>query len=354
MDHLPEGGFAMPWGRVAGAGAAAAAGALAARYAAGLRRIDRSWPVEVAPRLTQIGEVDQVSILPLVERLVPDAGERPGRLLHGEPGVAYLIRTDRTTLLFDVGLNLRGRERPALVSNADELGVDLGSLDGVVVSHLHVDHVGGLRNLRRRTFSFAAEPLEPRGVPAYVPTEMHHDRAQVLPTTAPRVVAPGMAVLPPLPRMLFWIGAVAEQALVVNVRGFGLVVVTGCGHPSIDRMLGVAEQVLDVPIRAVVGGLHLPVHPLGTPLVPQAVLGSPHWPWRVIGERDVAAVIEEISGRGPRTVALSSHDSTPWTYGAFARAFGDRYRTLQVGEELRIGQFSAGKTPGSSPAALKG
>src|SRR6266540_1831030 len=263
---LAEGGFAMPWGRVAGAGAAAAAGALAARYAAGLRRIDRSWPVEVAPRLTQIGEVD---------------------------------------------------------------------------------HVGGLRNLRRRTFSFAAEPLEPRGVPAYVPTEMHHDRAQVLPTTAPRVVAPGMAVLPPLPRMLFWIGGVAEQALVVNVRGFGLVVVTGCGHPPIDRMLGVAEQVLDVPIRAVVGGLHLPVHPLGTPLVPQAVLGSPHWPWRVIGERDVAAVIEEISGRGPRIVALSSHDSTPWTYGAFARAFGDRYRTLQVGEELRIGQFSAGKTPGS-------
>ena len=30
-----------------------------------------------------------------------------------------------------------------------------------------------------------------------------------------------MAVLPPLPRMLFWIGYVAEQVLVVNVRGFG-------------------------------------------------------------------------------------------------------------------------------------
>jgi hypothetical protein len=35
-------------------------------------------------------------------------------------------------------------------------------------------------------------------------------------------------------------------------------------------------------------------------------------------------------------VALSSHDSTPSTYDAFARAFGERHRTVLVGEELRI------------------
>jgi 7,8-dihydropterin-6-yl-methyl-4-(beta-D-ribofuranosyl)aminobenzene 5'-phosphate synthase len=340
----------MPWGRVAGAGTLAAAGALAARYVAGRNQAQRSWPAEVAPRLTNIGEVDWVSILPLVDRLVPEDPQRSGTPLGGEPGVAYLIRTGKTTLLFDVGFNRRARARSALVANADALGVDLGSLDGVVVSHLHPDHVGGLANLRRRTFSFAAEPLEPRGVPAYVPTEMHHDRADVLLTTAPRVVAPGVAVLPPLPRMLFWLGLVAEQALVVNVRVFGLVLVTGCGHPPIDRMLGVTEQVLDVPIRAVVGGLHLPVHPIGTPLIPQAVLGLQGWPWQPIGERDVAAVIDEISERGPRIVALSSHDSTPWTYDAFARAFGERYRTVRVGEELRIGQPDVHPTaaPGTS------
>ena len=130
---------------------------------------------------------------------------------------------------------------------------------------------------------------------------------------------------------------VAEQALVINVRGFGLVLVTGCGHPAVERMLAVAEMVLDVPIRGVVGGLHLPVHPLGTSLVPQAVLGSPNWPWRPISERDATAAIQEITRRGPRLVALSSHDSTPWTYNAFTQAFGDRYRTLRVGERLEIG-----------------
>jgi 7,8-dihydropterin-6-yl-methyl-4-(beta-D-ribofuranosyl)aminobenzene 5'-phosphate synthase len=35
-------------------------------------------------------------------------------------------------------------------------------------------------------------------------------------------------------------------------------------------------------------------------------------------------------------VALSGHDSTPWTMDAFGHAFGNRYRTLRVGEEIQI------------------
>jgi 7,8-dihydropterin-6-yl-methyl-4-(beta-D-ribofuranosyl)aminobenzene 5'-phosphate synthase len=326
----------MPWTRVVLGGAAAGVGAglvgLAARYTAGRARVDRSWPVRVESALDGLGEVDEVSILPLVERLTPEEG---GGLV-GEPGLSYLVRAGGTRLLFDVGLS-GGRARSALVRNAGSLGVDLGDLDAVVISHLHADHVGGVGAMRRRTFSFAGEPVEPSGVPAYVPTDMRHDRADVVPVVGPRVVAPGVAVLPPLPRMLFWLGAVAEQALVVNVRGFGLVLISGCGHPPVERILGVAEQVLDVPVRAVVGGLHLPVHPVGTPLVPQAILGSPYPPWRPVGEADAAHVLDEITARGPLVVALSGHDSTPWTYREFRRCLGDRYRTLRVGEELRIG-----------------
>ena len=64
-----------------------AAGGVAGRYAAGLARAGRSWPVQVEARLSDLGEVDEVSILPLVERLTPD-----GSGLTGEPGVSYLIR----------------------------------------------------------------------------------------------------------------------------------------------------------------------------------------------------------------------------------------------------------------------
>ena len=65
---------------------------------------------------------------------------------------------------------------------------------------------------------------------------MHHPRADIAVTTGPRVIAPVMAVPPPLPWMLFWAGYITEQALVVNVRGFGLVLISGCGHPRIEEL----------------------------------------------------------------------------------------------------------------------
>ncbi len=325
---------------VAAAGLAAAAGA-ALRYAAARASAERHWRRWTEQRLGDIGEVDEVTILPLVERVTPDPG------LLGEPGLSYLVTAGTTRLLFDTGLNLQGRADSALIRNAATLGADLTALDAVVISHLHVDHVGGPSRQLRRTFAFSRDPVEPRGIPAYVPTAMTHQRAEVIVTTAPTVIAPGIAVLPPLPQALFWLGPIEEQGLIINVRGFGLVLLSGCGHPPIERTLALAEHVLDTRVQGVVGGLHLPVHPLGTPLLPQAVLGSPYPPWRLVGERDAATVMDAIAGRGPRLVALSGHDSTPWTYDQFARRFGGAYRLLRVGEKLHIPASGAGQTTGT-------
>lgn len=316
--------------------AASLAAGLAGRYMAGNRSADRHELGGLERSLEDLGAVDRLSIMPIVERHT----SRP--TLTGEPGVSYLIRADDLTLLFDCGLGSGRAEQTPLEANARSLGLEWSSLDCLVLSHLHADHVGGPRSQLRRTFSLGEDQPTPGSLPVYVPTEMTHSRADVCLVTEPRVVGRGVAVLPPLPRMLFWLGSVAEQAVVVNVRGRGLVLVTGCGHPEIERMLSLAEQVVDMPVCAVVGGLHLPVHPLGTPLLPQAVLGNPHWPWHPIDERDVERVLDHIRLRAPDVVALSGHDSTPWTIDAFGRAFGDRYRTLRVGEELVISGGSAG------------
>ena len=74
--------------------------ALMRRYAAGTARADRSWPAQVGAGLRDLGEVDEVSIVPLVERLTPD-----GSGLAGEPGVSYLVRAGGTRVLFDSGLS---------------------------------------------------------------------------------------------------------------------------------------------------------------------------------------------------------------------------------------------------------
>lgn len=312
------------------AAAASLATALAGRYVAGRRRADRETTGELDTRLADLGEVERLTVLPLVERHTTGPG------LRGEPGVSYLVRADDLTLLFDTGLGTGADGGTVLEANARTLDVALGDLDCLVISHLHLDHVGGARSQLGHTFSFGHEQPVPRGVTAFVPTQMSHPHAEVSVVQQARVLGKGVALLPPLPRMLFWLGPVAEQALVVHVRGRGLVLLTGCGHPEIERVLAAAEKVTDAPVHAVIGGLHLPVHPLGTPLLPQAVLGSPNWPWRPISEADATAVIASIRERGPALVALSGHDSSPWTIEAFGRVFKERYRTVRVGEEIVI------------------
>lgn len=309
--------------------AASLAAALSGRYVRGRNALGRDDVGRLEKRLVHLGEVDSLTILPVVERLTAGPG------LRGEPGVSYLIKADDLTLLFDCGLG-SGRGTTVWDQNARSLAVRTDDLDGLVISHLHADHVGGARSQFGHTFSPGADQSVPRSLPAYVPTAMGHPRADVCVVDEPRVIGTGVAVLPPLGRMLFWLGPIAEQAMVINVRGRGLVLVTGCGHPEIEGTLAAAERIVGVPVHAVVGGLHLPVHAMGTPLLPQAVLGSPKWPWRPINEADARAAIESIRERGPGLVALSGHDSTPWTLAAFDAAFGDRHRPLKVGEQIVV------------------
>jgi hypothetical protein len=98
------------------AGAAATAQATW-RHARVVEEVRRRLADTTYQRLGDIGTVEALGVLPLVDRRV----QRPG--LRGEPGVSYLVRAGRERLLFDTGLNLFGRSRSALVDNAEALGV---------------------------------------------------------------------------------------------------------------------------------------------------------------------------------------------------------------------------------------
>ena len=60
----------------------------------------------------------------------------------GDAGVSYLFRSDQGSLLYDVGF---GPERPALAHNAAKLGIKMDQVDSLCISHLHPDHMGGLK-----------------------------------------------------------------------------------------------------------------------------------------------------------------------------------------------------------------
>lgn len=61
-----------------------------------------------------------------------------------EWGLSVLIEADGLAVLMDTGLSF------SAVHNAHLMGVDLGAIDKIVLSHGHVDHTGGLREVLRR------------------------------------------------------------------------------------------------------------------------------------------------------------------------------------------------------------
>ncbi len=272
------------------------------------------------------GAVQCLSILPLVDFY---AAEQPAGL-ETEAGVAYLIRADDKTILYDLGYNRLRQEEPLLLRNMQRLGVDPASIDFIVNSHPHIDHLSGSKwqaltgQLAGKTF-YTTVPLERPGLQNRIVGQ-------------PQVLAPGVGTTGPLPVQLFLLGYTLEQALVVNVAGKGLVVIVGCGHPGIERILERASAIFRQPIYGVIGGLHLLISGdrSGMSFPIQKWLGASELPWKPAGQSAAFHAIENMKAQKIGLVSLSAHDSCEWTLETFRRSFGEKYRPLKVGEEISI------------------
>lgn len=123
------------------------------------------------------------------------------------------------------------------------------------------------------------------------------------------------------------------------MAGKGIVLIIGCGHPTIEHIIDRAEMLFDEPIYGVVGGLHYPVsksRSVKYGLQAQMVFGIGKWPWDPINEQDVKEAITYLQHRDPQLVALSPHDSCDWSLDAFRQGFREAYRELLVGQEIVI------------------
>lgn len=259
--------------------------------------------------------------------------------LETESGVSYLIRADDTTILFDLGLNRQGEQEPPLLRNMTRLGVGPTEIDFVVLSHPHGDHIGGFKNqfARRAILREENDPLVGKPVYTTVSLALHNGQSTVIRT--PRILASGVATTGPLPRALFLLGYVQEQALAIHVEGKGLILVVGCGHPGVEALVERAEQVFALPVYGVIGGLHFPVTDDRAHIGPfrmQQLLGSPNPPWQPIDKQAVHRTVEYLKARGIQYLAPSAHDTCDWSLHTFEEAFGDKYHPVKVGERLRI------------------
>jgi 7,8-dihydropterin-6-yl-methyl-4-(beta-D-ribofuranosyl)aminobenzene 5'-phosphate synthase len=304
---------------------------LCVRFARARAVSDEAWRHDCPVRLAGLGAVERLRVLPLVEAsAVAPAAERG-------IGVSYLVSAGESTILFDVGGNPAGENPAPVVANAASLGVDLGALRSIVISHLHPDHVGDLGLLLDSPG--LAERLS--RVDVYLPAARQRMRSNYHVLDGPAVLAPGVASIGPIASTYWGMGTVVEQALAVNLAGKGIVLVVGCGHQGLGRILERAEALFDAPIYGIVGGLHLPA--TGFPGAHGVVglgmrLGATgEQPWHgPLGKRQVREACARIAAYRPGVVGLSPHDSCAWAVSEFRRTFGEAYRDVQAGREIVV------------------
>jgi 7,8-dihydropterin-6-yl-methyl-4-(beta-D-ribofuranosyl)aminobenzene 5'-phosphate synthase len=207
-----------------------------------------------------------------------------GRGTLAEHGLSFWIEIGSRRILFDTG------QSEILFHNARILGIDLGTVDAIVLSHGHYDHVGGLQ----RVLEIApAVPtyLHPQALEAKYALRgrngqqigMEPEISQMLErrieegvgsfTEGPVEILPGVWATGEIPRRSPFENTggpfyrdpsctepdelLDDQALVLQISD-GLAVVLGCAHAGIVNTLDyVAELFPNRSIRMVLGGMHL-------------------------------------------------------------------------------------------------
>jgi len=202
----------------------------------------------------------------------------------GEWGLSILAETDEARVLLDTGKGV------SAVYNADTLGIDLGNIDSIVLSHGHYDHTGGLREILRRMrkeveviahpviwqTKYARREGEPDryiGIP-FQQNELESLGARFHLTVQPVNITSTVMTTGEIPMVtafeevdsaLFIKEGTAwqpdkvmdDQALIVKTEQ-GLVIILGCAHRGIINTLYHAQQLAGAErIYAVVGGSHL-------------------------------------------------------------------------------------------------
>ncbi len=269
---------------------------------------------------------------PKITVLYDAFGKVPG--LKKDWGYSALIEVQEKRILFDTGNN-----PDILEANAMALGVDLSHLDFVVMSHRHGDHSGGMEYLLKvnpHVKIFA--PKENFGVyGASLPSKFYRrdeslppfmryydgappetmvfgsawPRANIELIDQTKEIAPGIhliALISDKPTTL----ELKELSLAIRTSD-GLVLVVGCSHPGVDKIVA-AGQSIDPHIHLVVGGLHLVAAP----------------------DEIVAQSVALLHDAAKVDYIAPGHCTGEPTFTALMRAFGDHYLYAGLGTVIAL------------------
>lgn len=249
-------------------------------------------------------------------------------------GYAALVEYGGKRILFDTGNNPE-----VLAQNARKKDIDLSKLDFVVMSHRHGDHMGGLAYLLK--VNSAAKIYAPKeGFGVYgsdLPSTFYRKDASLPPEqryyngAPPEVMRFGSA----------WPGAnfqlvdknteiaanihlialvsdkpgtleLRELSLAINTPE-GMVVVVGCSHPGIDKIIA-AASVINPRVYLIAGGFHLVV----------------------ASDSDIQNIVRTLHDEFKVEYVAPGHCTGEPAFTALKKAFGDRYLYAGLGTTLAL------------------
>ena len=252
-------------------------------------------------------------------------------------GYSALVEYGGKRILFDTGGNLDD-----FTFNANALGVDLSRLDFVVLTHRHGDHTSGLHQVLKvnpavRIYTPAeAAYFDTPSPPALTnlikrrvesaPDDMHYydgkypDRiasgspwpnAQFTQIRAPTEVAPGFWLFP-VQSDVPGTREMNEVSMAIKTP-HGLVVMVGCSHPGIEKILEAAAKI-DSRIYTVFGGFHLVD----------------------IADAEVSSMVTRFRDKWKLERAAAGHCTGEFAFSEFNRVFGPKFDHAGVGAVIAL------------------
>ncbi|MGO9139620.1 MAG: MBL fold metallo-hydrolase [Syntrophales bacterium] len=256
---------------------------------------------------TILKEVEKVEILTLQDNFIEITAtdnsaiiSRARFLLNGEiktsiraeHGFSAIVRTTtagRTrSLLFDFGFSEDGA-----AANAKALGANMGEIEVMVLSHGHIDHFGGFEKLvkmigrddielvlhpaafKQQRYLKVGSDFKAR-FPKWTKNQIEKTGVRLRETKEPLLLLDGDVLYlgeiyrqtefeKGMPNAFFidkgietWDPIEEDTGIAINLKGRGLVVLTGCAHSGIVNAAQHARKATGVnPIHVIMGGFHL-------------------------------------------------------------------------------------------------
>jgi 7,8-dihydropterin-6-yl-methyl-4-(beta-D-ribofuranosyl)aminobenzene 5'-phosphate synthase len=232
------------------------------------------------------GELDRLRITVIAEDSV--LYESP---YLGQHGVSFLVTSERAGVTKNVLVDV-AQNPSALLENMDMMDITPASIDAVILTHCHYDHTQGLTRVLKEIgkhdipiiaypdifrLNFICDPhLRHVGVmDADKRANIEGAGGTLYLSKGPLEIMPGLLTTGQVGRTtdfeevgisLFTIedGEVKPDlmlddiSVIANVKGKGLVIITGCSHAGIVNITKQAIKLAGTPkIHGIIGGLHL-------------------------------------------------------------------------------------------------